>query len=136
VTGPTPDRPARAPWRLEADAEDLGEGLGRLVVTLLEIVRELLERQAIRRVDSGSLSDEEVERLGRALVALKDQLAELREHFAVDRDDVAVPGHLLDSLLEAQDREDGDRGLGDREDRDGPPAGRRDTHHRSRRSAP
>jgi hypothetical protein len=128
VSGPTPDHPARAPRRLEADAEDLGQGLGRLVVTLLEIVRELLERQAIRRVDSGSLTDEEVERLGRALVVLKDQLGELREHFAVDRDDVTVPGHLLDTLLDAQDRQ-GD----DREDGQEPRQPHQDT---SRRSAP
>lgn len=128
MSGPTPDYPARSPWRLDADAEDLGKGLGRLVVTLLEIVRELLERQALRRVDSGSLTDEEVERLGRALVVLKDQLGELREHFAVDRDDVAVPGHLLDTLLDAHDREDGDR-------RDGPgsPQPQQDT---TRRPAP
>ncbi|HKS46893.1 MAG TPA: gas vesicle protein K [Amycolatopsis sp.] len=57
---------------------DSGQGLGKLVVAVLEIVRDLLERQALRRVDSGSLSADEVERLGNALIALDRQFAELR----------------------------------------------------------
>ncbi|MFD2415128.1 gas vesicle protein K [Amycolatopsis pigmentata] len=57
---------------------DSGQRLGRLVVAVLEIVRDLLERQALRRVDSGSLSPEEIERLGTALIALDRQFTELR----------------------------------------------------------
>jgi len=68
------------------DAADAGRGLGQLVVTVLDIVRQLLERQALRRVDSGTLSDEQVERLGNALQALEERFAELRETLeATDR---------------------------------------------------
>lgn len=57
---------------------DAGKGLGRVVLAVLEILEELLERQAIRRMDAGSLSEDEIERLGRALMALRRQFAELR----------------------------------------------------------
>jgi hypothetical protein len=66
------------PVRIPADA---GNGLGKLVLAVLEIVRDLLERQALHRVEAGSLSPDEVERLGRALIALEHQLAELRVTF-------------------------------------------------------
>jgi len=65
-----------APLRIPADS---GRGLGRLLVAVLDIVRELLERQALRRVDGGSLSADQIERLGQALIALDRQFAELRE---------------------------------------------------------
>ena len=64
------------PQRIPADS---GRGLGRLVIAILDIVRDLLERQALRRVDSGSLTPEQIERLGQALIALDRQFAELRE---------------------------------------------------------
>jgi hypothetical protein len=89
-----------APLRVGADAEDVGRGLGRLVVALLEIVRDLLERQALRRVDSGDLDDEEVERLGQALQALEEKFAELRETFGVDPDDLRLPVDLEELLTE------------------------------------
>jgi Gas vesicle protein K len=61
------------PHRISAD------GLGQLVLAVLDIVRDLLERQALRRVDNGSLTPEEIERLGQALIALDRQFTELRE---------------------------------------------------------
>ena len=64
------------PRRIPADS---GRGLGQLVIAVLDIVRDLLERQALRRVDSGSLSPDQIERLGQALIALDRQFAELRE---------------------------------------------------------
>jgi len=57
---------------------DAGQGLARIVLAVLEVLEELLERQAIRRMDAGTLSDEEIERLGQALIALRRQFAELR----------------------------------------------------------
>lgn len=59
--------------------QDAGRALGRIVVAVLEIVCELLERQALRRVDAGTLTDEEVENLGQALISLQRQFAALRE---------------------------------------------------------
>lgn len=88
------------PLRIGADADDVGRGLGRLVVALLEIVRDLLERQALRRVDSGDLDDEEVERLGQALQALEEKFAELRESFGVDPDDLRLPVDLEELLTD------------------------------------
>lgn len=98
--GSSAGRHQRAPLRLDADAEDVGRGLGRLVVALLEIVRELLERQALRRVDAGELTDAEVERLGRALLALQDRFAELRETFGVRQEDLRLPADLGELLGE------------------------------------
>jgi hypothetical protein len=67
-------------------AADSGQGLGQLVLAVLEIVRDLLERQALRRVDNGTLSPEEIERLGQALIALDRQFTELHEVLAPSRD--------------------------------------------------
>jgi hypothetical protein len=82
------ERPAR---RLEGSGEDVGRGLGRLVVTLLEAVRQVVERQAVRRVDVGDLTDEEIERLGRALMDLEDTFDQLIEHFGVVPNDLYLP---------------------------------------------
>lgn len=84
-----PERPRTTrPLRVEADAEQLDRGLARLVLAILELVRQLLERQAVRRMEGGSLTEEEVERLGRSLQLLKQKLAELQEELDVDRSDL------------------------------------------------
>jgi hypothetical protein len=88
----------RRTTRLDVDAENVGKGLGQLVVALLDVVRQLLERQALRRVDSGTLDADEVERLGRALLALEQKFIELREVFGVGPDDLRLPVEL-DGLL-------------------------------------
>jgi hypothetical protein len=79
------------PHRLAGSGEDVGRGLGRLVVTLLEVVRQVVERQALRRVEAGDLTDEQVERLGRALMQLEDTFDELIEHFGVVPNDLYLP---------------------------------------------
>jgi hypothetical protein len=66
---------------------DAGQGLARIVLAVLEVLEELLERQAIRRMDAGTLSDEEIERLGQALIALRRQFAELRTVLVPDDPD-------------------------------------------------
>jgi hypothetical protein len=95
----------RPALRVAADAEDLGRGLGRLVVVLLDVVRQLLERQAVRRMAAGEVTDPEIERLGRALLALQDQFTELRELLGVAPDDARLPVDL-EALLpdEGSDR--------------------------------
>jgi hypothetical protein len=77
--------------RLEGSGEDVGRSLGRLVVTLLEVVRQVIERQALRRVDVGDLSEEQVENLGRALIELEDTFDELRDTFGVREEDLFLP---------------------------------------------
>jgi hypothetical protein len=84
-----PERPRAArPLRVEADAEQLDRGLARLVLAILELVRQLLERQAVRRMEGRSLREEEEERLGRALQLLKQKLTELQEELDVDRSEL------------------------------------------------
>lgn len=84
--------------RVPADA---GRGLGQLVVAVFEIVRELLERQALRRIDTGTLTPEEIERLGQALLALETQLGEIREALGVDEAaPTPLPAGLADLLGE------------------------------------
>jgi hypothetical protein len=97
----TGDSRAPTAQRLAGSGEDVGRGLGRLVVTLLDVVRQVVERQALRRVDAGDLSDAEVERLGRALMDLDTTFDELIEHFGVQPDDVYLPLDL-DALLRAE----------------------------------
>ena len=91
-----------APRRLAGSGEDVGRGLGRLVITLLEVVRQVLERQALRRVEAGDLSDEQVERLGQALMQLEATFDELIDHFGVVPDDLYLPLDLtgLDRLVD------------------------------------
>jgi hypothetical protein len=72
-----------------ADPDRTGEDLVKLVLVLVETVRQLVEKQAIRRVDSGTLSQEEIERLGLALLRLEERMAELKEHFGLRDDDLA-----------------------------------------------
>lgn len=84
------------PRRISLDAEDLGQGLGSLVVAILDLVRQLLERQALRRVDAGSLSPEEVERLGQALLGLGERLSELRERLGVSEHGLSTPLEVAD----------------------------------------
>jgi hypothetical protein len=85
----THSRPPRP--RLEGSGEDVGRSLGRLVVALLEVVRQVIERQALRRVDVGDLSEQQVEDLGRALIDLEDTFDELRDSFGVREEDLFLP---------------------------------------------
>jgi hypothetical protein len=81
--------------------QDAGRGLGRIVVAVLEIVCELLERQALRRVDAGSLTDEEVENLGQALISLQRQFVALREALGEpDSSGVRLPIDIASLLQE------------------------------------
>jgi hypothetical protein len=72
----------------EVDPEDVQRGLASLVLTLVELLRELMERQALRRMDSGTLTDDEIERLGRTFLALRDRMDELKETFGLTDDDL------------------------------------------------
>ena len=86
--------------RPEADREDVARGLAQLVLTLIELLRQLMERQAIRRVEAGDLSDEQVERLGQALMALEDRMEELKEIFDLEDRDLNLNLGPLGKLLD------------------------------------
>jgi hypothetical protein len=81
-------RPATGPGRLSLDAEDVRNGLPRLVLALVELLRELLERQALRRIEAGSLSAAEVERLGTTFLRLSEQMDRLKKEFGLGDDDL------------------------------------------------
>jgi CRISPR/Cas system-associated endonuclease Cas1 len=85
--------------RLEADREDVARGLAQLVLTLIELLRQLMERQAVRRVEAGQLSDEQVERLGQALIALEQRMDELKATFGLADADLNLDLGPLGRLL-------------------------------------
>jgi hypothetical protein len=87
------------PRRINADSENLERGLAQLVLTIVELLRQLMERQAVRRMDEGSLSDEQVERLGQTFMALSERMAELREEFGLDEEDLNLNLGPLGNLL-------------------------------------
>jgi Gas vesicle protein K len=76
------------PQRISADAEIVENGLARLVLSIIELVRRLLEKQALRRMDAGNLSDEEIERLGTALMKLEEKMIEMKKVFGLEDDDL------------------------------------------------
>lgn len=84
------------PQRISIDAEDVGQGFGHLVVAILDLVRQLLERQALRRVDAGSLTADEIERLGQALLGLEQRLSGLRDLLGVPEHGLALPLEIAD----------------------------------------
>ena len=82
---------ARAlPNRINADPEHVENGLARLVLTVIELLREILEHQAIRRMDGGTLTDEQVERLGLALLKLNERMEELKKTFGLTDEDLNI----------------------------------------------
>jgi Gas vesicle protein K len=85
--------------RLEADPENVERGLAQLVLTIVELLRQIMERQALRRVEGGGLDDEQVERLGRTLMLLEERMAELREVFGLTEDDLNLDLGPLGRLM-------------------------------------
>ena len=78
------------PAHIDAQPDSAGQELGRLVLTLVEVVRKVLEHQAVRRMDSGTLSPEEVERLGLALLRLSERMDELKSAFGLRDEDLDI----------------------------------------------
>jgi hypothetical protein len=82
---------ARAlPERINADPDQVENGLARLVLTVIELLREILEHQAIRRMDGGTLSEDQIERLGLALLKLKERMDELKTTFGLTDEDLNI----------------------------------------------
>ncbi len=85
--------------RIEVDRDSAEKGLASLVLTVVELLRQLMERQALRRVEQGDLTDEQVERIGTTLMALEEQMTRLREHFGLSPEDLNLDLGPLGSLL-------------------------------------
>jgi Gas vesicle protein K len=96
-TGALPD--SQCVRRLDIDPEQVKNGLAQLVLTLIKLLHELLERQALRRMDVGDLSETEIDRLGTTLMRQSDQIDELREAFGLSEDDLNLDLGPLGRLL-------------------------------------
>jgi hypothetical protein len=85
--------------RVNTDREGLEKGLAQLVLTLIELLRQLMEREALHRVEAGGLSAEEVERLGSTLMALAARMDELKETFGLTDEDLNLNLGPLGNLM-------------------------------------
>ncbi|MEI6226514.1 MAG: gas vesicle protein K [Deltaproteobacteria bacterium] len=93
-----PRAPQALPRRIALEPEKVEQGLTQLVLSVVELLRRLLEKQAIRRVEGGSLSADEVERLGTTLMKLEEQMEMLKDHFHIESLDIDLGplGNLFD----------------------------------------
>ncbi|MDN3510780.1 MAG: gas vesicle protein K [Candidatus Jettenia sp. CY-1] len=87
------------PNHINIDQNDVSKGLAKLVLVVIELLRELLERQAIRRIDSGTLSREEVNNLGITFMKLAEKMEELKSQFGLKTEDLNVDLGPLGKLL-------------------------------------
>jgi hypothetical protein len=85
--------------RINAEPEDVQRGLAQLVLTIVELLRQLMERQALHRVDAGGLTPDEIERLGRTLMLLEQRMEELKEEFGLNDRDLNLNLGPLGNLL-------------------------------------
>ena len=87
------------PRRIDADPEQVERGLAQLVLTLIELLRQLMERQALARMEQGTLSEEETDRLGETFMRLDRRMEELKAHFGLDDRDLNLNLGPLGDLL-------------------------------------
>jgi hypothetical protein len=86
--------------RVNADPESVEQrGLAQLVLTLVELLRQLMERQALRKMEHGSLDDEQIERLGLTFMRLAERMEELKAEFGLEQEDLNLDLGPLGSLL-------------------------------------
>lgn len=96
-TGPTESTEGRR--RVELDADTVERDLVKLVLTVVELLRQLMERQALRRVETGDLSEEQEERIGMTLMLLEDRMDVLRTRFGLEPEDLNIDLGPLGPLL-------------------------------------
>jgi len=94
----TPEPYAKLPRRIDLDPEKVERGLVQLVLSVVELLRQLLEKQALRRIEGGGLTGRQIENLGTTLMRLEQEMAGLKEHFEIDdlNLDLGPLGNLLD----------------------------------------
>lgn len=89
----------RLPERIDIDPEAVQQDLARLVLTLMELLRRVVEHQAVRRMDDGDLSEEQIERMGTALWRLEEKLEEMKTVFGLAGEELNVDLGPLGKLL-------------------------------------
>ncbi|MFL5920636.1 MAG: gas vesicle protein K [Gaiellaceae bacterium] len=99
IAGDLDHLPEAFPRRVNADPEKVEKGLAQLVLTLIELLRQLMERQALRRMEGGTLTDEQIERLGDTFMKLDRRMRELTEHFELEEGDLNLNLGPLGDLL-------------------------------------
>ena len=99
IAGELEHLPEAFPRRVNADPEQVEKGLAQLVLTLVELLRQLMERQALRRMEGGTLTDEQIERLGDTFMKLDRRMQELTEHFGLEEGDLNLNLGPLGDLL-------------------------------------
>jgi len=87
------------PKRVDANSKNIEKGLSKLVLTLIELIRKLLEKQAMRRIDAGSLSEEEIERVGETLMKLENKMQELKGIFGLKDEELNINLGPLGDLM-------------------------------------
>jgi hypothetical protein len=87
------------PQRIALDPEHAEAGLAKLVLTLIELLRKLMEKQAMRRMEAGSLSDAEIERMGETFLKLETKMQELKTIFGLKDDDLNLNLGPLGDLM-------------------------------------
>jgi len=87
------------PRRIDANPKNVEKGLAKLVLTLVELIRKLLEKQAMRRIEAGSLSDEQIERVGETLMKLETKIHELKEVFGLKDEELNINLGPLGDLM-------------------------------------
>jgi hypothetical protein len=87
------------PRRIDANPKNVEKGLAKLVLTLVELIRKLLEKQAMRRIEAGSLSDEQIERVGETLMKLETKMHELKEVFGLKDEELNINLGPLGDLM-------------------------------------
>ena len=99
VVLPAAEIPGALSRRVNADPEHVERGLAQLVLTIVDLLRELMERQALRRMEGGTLDEAEVERLGRAFMRLNERMDELKEEFGLSDEDLNLNLGPLGDLM-------------------------------------
>ena len=87
------------PGRIDANPEDIETGLARLVLTVVELLRQVMEHQAVRRMEGGGLSDDEIERLGLSLMRLQERLEDIKTAFGLEGEELNIDLGPLGRLL-------------------------------------
>jgi hypothetical protein len=94
-----PELPSPFAPRIEADPENLEKGLAKLVLTVIDLLRQLMERQALRRMEEGSVTPEQIERLGLTFSRLADRMEELKKSFGLEEEELNLDLGPLGRLL-------------------------------------